>query len=472
MRVAHTVEAVRQAEAELMKTVSGDALMQRAAHGLATICADYLGAVYGARVAVLAGSGHNGGDALFAGARLGRRGARVDVVTVGSSVHEGGLAAVRRAGGHVVPGASTEAAGRVLRDANLVIDGILGIGGRPGLRDDVASLVAQARAPIVAVDVPSGIEVDTGRTDGPHVQADVTVTFGTGKVGLYVDPAASAAGVVELVDIGVQPYLGAPAVEVLQAADVHTLLPWPSGVSHKYTRGVVGVVAGSPQYTGAGVLVVAAALATGLAGMVRYEGASADLVRASHPEVVVGPGRVQAWVVGSGLGDRRDMTSHVASVLADRMPTVVDADGLAHLPDRLGGPAVLTPHAGELAGLLDVSREQVEASMLESALEAAWRWDAVVLLKGARTVIANPDGRIRVNHTGTSWLATAGAGDVLSGVVGTLLAAGLEPFDAASVGAWLHGSAAALASAGGPIAATDVVASLPAALRGVLAGRA
>jgi hydroxyethylthiazole kinase-like uncharacterized protein yjeF len=308
------------------------------------------------------------------------------------------------------------------------------------------------------VDVPSGVEVDTGRLDGSHVTAEVTVTFGTHKVAQLVEPAARACGLVELVDIGLGPYLPDPVLEVLQADDVRRLLPRPDTTSHKYTRGVLGAVAGSPQYTGAGVLVVSAAVATGLVGMVRYEGASEDLIRAAHPEVVIGPGQVQAWVVGSGIG--RGLASSVASVLAERLPTVVDADGLRHLPARCESPTVLTPHAGELANMLDVPRSQVEGEMLACAQEAAERWNAVVLLKGAHSLIAAPDGRVRVNVAGVPWLATAGAGDVLSGVIGALLAAGLDCFDAASVGAWLHGSAAAIASDGGPIVATDVVAAL------------
>ncbi len=469
MRHAHTVEQVRAAERSLMATLPDGALMQRAATGLARACMDVLrgadgrGGVYGARVLLLVGSGNNGGDALYAGALLARRGACVEAMLLGSKAHDGGLAAFRRAGGGL---------GTRVGDPDLVIDGIVGIGGKGGLRDDAATAVAAVQdgaAAVVAVDVPSGIDADSGRAGGPHVRADVTVTFGTPKVGLVVDPGAAAAGVVELVDIGLGPHLGEPGLEVLQRADVRRLLPTPSADAHKYTRGVLGVAAGSEQYTGAGVLVVSAAVATGLAGMVRYEGASAPLIRAAHPEVVIGPGQVQAWVVGSGLG--RGLASQVSSVLAERLPTVVDADGLSHLPTQAKAPRVLTPHAGELAGMLDVPRAQVEGDMLESAREAARRWDSVVLLKGARSVIAAPDGRVRVNTTGVPWLATAGAGDVLSGVIGTLLAAGLDAFDAGSVGAWLHGAAAALASRGGPVAAMDVVAALPSAVRQVLDDR-
>jgi len=463
MRQAHVVDDIRAAEKALMATLPEGVLMQRAAAGLATVCAQFLGddpGVYGSRILVVAGDGDNGGDALFAGARLAGRGAQVDAVLAGKRVHETALAALQQTGGRLVV---------TPRDRyDLVLDGVVGIGGRPGLADDVAALFRRVAGPVVAVDVPSGVDVDTGRLDGDHVEADVTVTFGTHKVAHFVEPAALACGVVELVDIGLGPQLGAPDIEVLQSADVCRLIPRPEPTAHKYTRGVLGVVAGSPQYTGAGVLVVSAAAATGLTGMIRYEGASDDLIRATAPEVVIGPGQVQAWVVGSGLG--RGLGSQVASVLGERLPTVVDADALRHLPSRCETPTILTPHAGELANMLDVPRAQVQAEMLASAQDAAERWNAVVLLKGGRSVIAAPDGRVRVNTTGVSWLATAGAGDVLSGVIGALLAAGLDCFDAASAGAWLHGSAAALASDGGPIVATDVVAALRETVRRTLAG--
>jgi ADP-dependent NAD(P)H-hydrate dehydratase / NAD(P)H-hydrate epimerase len=217
------------------------------------------------------------------------------------------------------------------------------------------------------------------------------------------------------------------------------------------------------------LLVTSSAVDVGLAGMVRYDGASADLVRQRSPEVVIGRGQVQAWAVGPGLGSESAET--VAAVLAEGLPTVIDADGLRTLPDRFEGPVVLTPHAGELGRMLDCSREHVEASMLACSREAAERWDAVVLLKGAHSVIASPGGPTLVNTTGVPWLATAGAGDVLTGVIGALLAAGLDCVDAASVGAWLHGAAATTASAGGPLSATSVAAALPKVVRELLSTR-
>ena len=458
MRSAHTVEQVREAEAALMATLPEGTLMDRAATGLAHAVAELLGRAYGARVHLLVGSGANGGDALFAGAHLARWGAHVDAQLLSpDSTHESGLRAFRAAGGRVVDGV-----GR--RRPDVAVDGIVGIGGRGGLRPDAAAAVAAlAGVPVVAVDVPSGVDVDTGRVDGPHVEAEVTVTFGTHKVAHLVDPAARAAGAVHLVDIGLD--LPPADVTALQADDVARLLPVPEPTAHKYTRGVVGVRAGSKQYPGAAVLCVAGA-SVGLAGMVRYVGDAADLVHESFPEVVVGPGQVQAWVVGSGGGD--EGTRALGEVVADGGPVVVDADGLTGVRGVLDVPALLTPHAGELARMLDVDRAAVEADQLGHARHAAQTFGSVVLLKGRHTLVAAPDGRVRVTTVGPPWLATAGAGDVLAGLCGALLAAGLDPFDAGSVGSWLHGSAAALASDHGPLRASAVAAALPEACRALL----
>lgn len=467
MRQAHTVEQIRAAEAALMATLPPGTLMRRAATGLAYAVIDLLGGAYGRRVVLLVGSGDNGGDALYAGALLSRRGAAVEAWLLSDHAHRAGVAALRAADGRIVRGASQGSAADSadlrpgLSRPDVVIDGITGIGGRGPLRPNAeAALARLAGVPVVAVDLPSGIDADTGELAGPHVRATLTVTFGTHKIAHLVAPAAEACGVVELVDLGLD--LPPAPVAALQAADVTRLLPRPDRQAHKYTRGVVGVRAGSETYPGAALLSVAGA-SCGLAGMVRYVGSAAGTVKQQHPEVV-GAGRVQAWVVGSGGGERAGV--ELTEALADGVPVVVDADALPHVAAHdLARQAVLTPHAGELAALLGIERAEVEARMLHHARAAAERYDAVVLLKGDRTVIAHPDGPVRVNATGTPWLATAGAGDVLGGLIGSLLAAGLTPFDAAGVGAWLHGAAATAASAGGPIVASDVARVLPAVIR-------
>jgi hydroxyethylthiazole kinase-like uncharacterized protein yjeF len=470
MRAAHSVEQVRAAEAALMARVPEGTLMQRAAYGLATVVADLLRGdddrgVYGARVLLLIGSGDNGGDALYAGALLARRGAKVEAVLLSDRAHERGLAELRSRGGRVV---GLDEAHR----PDVVVDGIVGIGGKPGLRPEAEAAVTRfPDAAVVAVDVPSGVDVDTGELDGPHVRADVTVTFGTHKGCHLLDPAAESAGVVTLVDIGLE--LPEPELTALQADDVARLLPVPRPFDHKYTRGVVGVRAGSATYPGAAVLCTSGA-SSGLIGMVRYDpstgsgqAAVADAVRARHPGIVSAEGRVQAWVVGSGGGE--DAEQAVARSLADEVPVVVDADGLPHVPRGSGRPLVLTPHAGELAAMLGVEREAVEARQLEHARRAAREYDAVVLLKGRHSLTVAPDGRTRVTTSGLPWLAVAGAGDVLAGVIGSLLAAGLEPFDATSVGSWVHGAAAVLAGRGGPVTPEGVADAVPAVVRSLLA---
>ena len=458
---AHTVDDVRRAEQAAMADLPDGTLMQRAAAGLAAAVVDLLGGAYGRRVVLLVGPGDNGGDALWAGARLAGRGVRVEALLLSDRVHETGLAALLAAGGR-----SSRDPDDLDPQPDLLVDGIVGIGGRPGLRPDaVAALARFTGVPVVAVDVPSGVDVDTGRVDGPHVVADLTVTFGTHKVAHLVDPSSTANGAVHLVDLGLD--LGPAAVESLQPDDVRVLLPSPGAVAQKYTRGVVGVRAGSSTYPGAALLAVAGAN-TGLAGMVRYVGpeAVADRVRAAHPEVV-GPGRVQAWVVGPGGGD--DAARMLAEARTDDVAVVVDADALKHVGDSMPG-CVLTPHAGELAAMLGVERSEVEAAPLGFAREAARRWDCVVLLKGHHTLVADPEGHVRVTTTGVPWLATAGAGDVLAGLIGALVAAGLTPYDAASVGSWLHGAAATEASAGGPLTASRVAAGIPRVVRETLAG--
>lgn len=352
----------------------------------------------------------------------------------------------------------------------------MGIGGRGGLRPSAAQLaacVAESPAAVVAVDLPSGVDADTGEVHGAAVRADLTVTFGTHKPGLLIDPAREYAGSVRLVDIGLGGELPAePVLEALQHADVARLLPMPGGESDKYRRGVVGIAAGSSRYPGAAVLAVSGALRGG-AGAVRYVGPAGDAVLSRFPETLVsdrGPkhaGRVQAWVVGPGAGDD---ASAVGEVLSSDVPVLVDADGL-RLADSGAvrtrtAPTLMTPHAGEAAALLGVSRETVEGARLRWVRELASRYGATVLLKGSTTLVADArGGAVRVNATGTPWLATAGSGDVLSGLAGSLLASGLSALDAGSVAAYLHGLAGRYAADGAPAGAHDVAEAIPAAWR-------
>ncbi|HEX2320220.1 MAG TPA: NAD(P)H-hydrate dehydratase [Streptosporangiaceae bacterium] len=505
MRYAHAVSDVRAAERALMARVADGALMQRAAGGLAAVCISLLDRVYGSRVVVLAGTGDNGGDALFAAARLAARGAMVTAIATGSSLHEAGAAALRRSGGRTAD-ATGQAAADAIAAADLIIDGILGIGGHGGLREPAATLAgltAEAAgdgALVVATDLPSGVDADTGAVEGAAIEADVTVTFGTIKPGLLVDPGAGYAGTVQLVDIGLGPCLTVPpAVVALQSADVAELLPRPDAESDKYRRGVLGVLAGSQRYTGAAVLSVGGAIRGG-AGMVRLVSATAaaDIVRTHWPEAVItvtdpadpgepaGPaaveaaGRVQAWVAGPGLGTGDEAAALLSAVLATPLPVLIDADGLTVLSRRKdllarppGAATLITPHAGELARLLNADHADIEAHRLAFVRRAADELGVTVLLKGSTTTIASPNAGepIFVNPTGTPWLATAGSGDVLSGLAGAMLAQGVLPVGSgAAAAAFLHGLAGRIAADDAPIGAADVLEAIPEAIRTVAAG--
>lgn len=511
MRHAHTVRQIREAEEPLL--AAGVPLMARASTGLAVAIARRLPFLYGARVVLLVGSGNNGADALWAGAWLARRGAAVVAVLTGSPVADA-LDGFVRAGGRI-------GTAQALEGAEVVVDGLVGIGGRGPLRPAAAELLglqeqgsratgsqsrgSQTRGFVVAVDVPSGVDADTGQVFDGAVRADLTVTFGTLKPGLLL--ARDHVGDLELVPIGLD--LPVAAVEVLEAGDVAALLPGGERAADKYSRGVLGIAAGSQRYTGAAVLTVGAAIRAG-AGMVRFVGSplAADQVRQRWPEAVVtetagggaaqddraaagdairAAGRVQAWVVGPGLGTDASAAATVEAVLAEPVPVLVDADALtlcAQHPEWLKGrtaPTLLTPHDREFArfgallgsaesGRGDDQGASLLADRLGAARALAGELGVHVLLKGDATLVVGPDGPARVNPTGSSVLATAGSGDVLSGAVGALLAQGLGMLDAASVGAWLHGLAGVLSAAGATTSAGLLIEAWPAAVRAVRAG--
>ncbi len=519
---AFRADDVRAAEAPLLAAERGfsGGLMHRAATALDLAVRRELrsgaGRVGGSTVVALVGPGNNGGDALHALAGLARRGVRAVAVLTSARAHEGGLAALEGAGGTVLavvdgaPGrrvwlgdAAAEAFG-----AEVVLDGLLGIGAAGGMRGAAAELVEvldgllgdrsapplTARPLVVAVDVPSGAGVDDGALDGPVLRADRTVTFGVVKPALLLPPAARLAGRVDVVDLGLAAGLAgagvAPGALRLEDADVARAWPVPGPGDDKYRRGVVGVVAGTATYPGAAVLAVAGAQGAGC-GMVRYVGP--DVVRhavvAAHPEVVTGSStdvRVQAWVLGPGVADDDVQAGRAREALAHAVdagvPVVVDAGGLEHLPGRLAPGVVLTPHAGELARLLSargehVGREDVEARPAHWAREAALATGATVLLKGHVTVVVGPQpaAPVLAQADAPAWLATAGAGDVLAGVLGALLAGRADdvrtdPALAAHLAAaatLVHGRAARAAGPG-PITAGDVARAVPRVVSGLL----
>lgn len=454
--------------------------MQRAAFGVAVQAADLLaqhaGRVATGRVALLVGAGNNGGDALWAGKFLRNRGVGVTAVLLKpDKAHPEGLRALRRAGGRVV---SLDDAPAVLEAADLVIDGIVGLSARGPLREDAASLLEHLSAPVLAVDLPSGVDPDLGTVSGPAITATRTVTFGARKPVHVLNP--ERCGEVVLVDIGLLPELGDPDLQQLDAVDVGAAWPVPGPPDNKYSQGVTGVAAGSATYPGAAVLATGSAvLAT--SGMVRYAGPAADVVRARWPEViatgsVTDAGRVQAWVVGPGIGTGQEGRAVLRHVLSAGVPVCADADAttlLSRYPEVLdardpGTPLVLTPHAGEFERLTGAPPGEDRVGAVKAA---ARRFDAVVLLKGNTTLIAAPDGRVLANVARGSWLATAGSGDVLSGLVGSLLASGLDPWLAAGAAAYAHSLAADLAARGVPVPAGSVEAAIPDAIRQVRALR-
>jgi hydroxyethylthiazole kinase-like uncharacterized protein yjeF len=450
MIIAGTADTVRELERQTMSSTGEDALMQRAAAGLAAAVVTELrnrtGRLYGSAVTVLVGPGNNGGDALFAGARLAARGVAVRAVACLGRPHAAGLAALLAAGGRLE---ELPEDGRLAGPVTLVVDGVLGIGGRPGLPEPVARLAAAVAAagwPVVAVDLPSGVDADTGAVPEAAFRAERTVTFGVHKPCHLLEPARERCGVVELVDIGldVVEHTGDGWLHGLVEDDLARAWPYPGAASDKYARGVVGLDAGSEEYPGAGVLSTYGAVHAG-AGMVRFLGAdrAADLVRGRLPNVVFSPGRVQAWLLGSGWGERPDGAAAVAAALDTGLPTVVDADGLRFLPERVPAGWLLTPHAGELARLLGRERGWVVEDPCRAVREAAERTGATVLLKGATQLVAGPErGAVGVAVPGPAWTAQAGSGDVLGGICATLLAAGLPAREAGLLGASLQAVAA------------------------------
>lgn len=503
--------AVRAAEQPLLDEGWGDELMRRAALGLARECEQQLrghtrrGTLAGSRVVVLVGTGNNGGDGLWAGTSLRRRGVSVVAVLTGSRAHEAGLAAFTRAGGVVMrlvgddpqgraestggteaadPLHVTEAAA-LLHSVDLVLDAVLGTGASGGLRGPVADLVrafeeqrdADARGErsgprVVACDIVSGVSADTGEAPEPVLGADATVTFGGAKTGHVVSPGEQAAGSLTVVPIGIEDQLGSGAVHRLEARDVLAAWPRPGATDTKYTRGVLGVVAGAPSYPGAAIMCTQAAVNAG-AGMVRFLGDSTAraMVLARSPEVVCSDDQpwdvhVQAWLAGPGVVGDEAQAARVEAVIEAAEPAVLDAGALdaaarSVADARLGPHKILTPHAGELSQIFEwlhgfglcesgVERTAIEANPLRWAREAARLTGATVLLKGATTVIASPVGAtgsledhecLCLSVGGASpWLATAGSGDTLAGILGTVLAHVAEHPDAlAGLGPWACG---------------------------------
>ncbi|GAA1488994.1 NAD(P)H-hydrate dehydratase [Brachybacterium sacelli] len=489
----YTAEDVRAAERPLLD--AGEPLMQHAARALAGRAAERLRTPDEPQVVVLAGSGANGGDGLHAAALLRRQGILADAIATADGLHAGGSEALREAGGtlRALEDTDPEDLRAQLADADLVLDAIVGIGGRPEIPAHLTALLQEVRrsgVPVLAVDVPSFVDASTGQAAPGALAARETVTFGAVKAGLLLPGGADLAGRLHLVDLRLSEHLPPePAVLRLGDADVQDLWPHPERDATKYSRGVVAIAAGSPRFPGAAVLTASGSARTG-AGMVRVIAPQSvlDLVLRTRPEIVGHPaetvdpesiGRLDALVVGPGLpGDdpRTRAGAELLSISGGELGRgVLDAGGLDAIdPEHRFGPdVVLTPHRGEadrLAQRLGIGTE-LPGPELAAALAAAT--GATVLLKGAITLIAPGDGGpLRAQDDATPQLATAGTGDVLAGVLGTLLAAGLPGPDAATLAAILHGRAGRRASRDGvlPLVALDVAAHVPEALGTILAG--
>ena len=422
-------------------------LIERAGAAVARAAIDVLGGTYGRRIVVVAGKGNNGADGRSAARRLARRGVRVAVVDA-LDAPEG------------------------LPPADLVIDAAYGTGFHGEY------VAPRTDAPVLAVDIPSGVDGVTGAAGGRPAAAVRTITFAALKPGLLLEPGRSLAGAVTVADIGLD--VSGARAGVVERDDLVAWLPRRAIDAHKW-RAAVLVVAGSPGMTGAAHLAAAAAQRAG-AGMVRLgtPGLDDDPQRPTEAVGVQLPSRgwaedalaavdrVHALVLGPGLGPGDATRAGIRAVLdASPLPAVVDGDGLTALGEAgvptlagRGGPTVLTPHDGELTRLTGAPPG---ADRLEAVRSLAAAAGAVVLLKGPVTIVAEPRGDVRVVTTGDARLATAGTGDVLSGVIGALLAQGLPALEAAAAGAWLHGRAGAHGPAHG-LVASDLLDRLPDAL--------
>ncbi len=484
---------VYAAEAALMATLAEGELMARAVDGLATLAAARLQQRHGTRVVALVGPGNNGADALHAVARLADAGFNAAAVHLDGRVHAGALADAGAAGVLLSVGESPEGLAR-LGEADVVLDGILGIGGHAGLPAWARPWVGAVGddAYIIAVDLPSGQDPAGLELDPDGVFADETVTFSVAKPVHLLPPTEQAVGRLTVVDIGLT-VQATPTVCRLTHDDVADLWPSPTSSDDKYSRGVLGVIAGGEAYTGAPILCVTAAVEAGV-GMVRYVGTPTPegLLRSQVPEAVHGVGQVQAWVIGPGLDVEAEGAAAAAQLeaardaLASDLPVLLDAGGLDLLDAPRTAPTLLTPHAGEAARLLNrltdadqrpaghvepVARAHVEAEPYRHARRLAELTGASVLLKGSTTLVAPADlgAPTWSQADAPAWLATAGAGDVLAGLAGALLAAGVAPDVAGALAALVHGVAADRANPGGPVRALGVARGIPSAVAHLLA---
>jgi NAD(P)H-hydrate epimerase len=493
-------EAVELDRATQAKGIPADVLMERAGWAVARAAADLAGGVYGRRAVVVCGRGNNGGDGLVAARHLARWGMRIAVVLLadGERLRDPASADLERLRDQ--PSARIRAFGedgleRELGRADVVVDAVFGTGFHGVAGGDHAAAIRALNAgapPVVAVDIPSGVDGGTGAVEGEAVWAELTVTFGAAKVGAVSMPGAERAGDVRVVDIGFPDELVPTATGLSEPEDVAQVLPARASDGHKKGSGTLVVVAGSRSMTGAVRLIARGAERLGAGYVIVAVPASIlPAVQAGLTETIFLPlpetrdGTVaasaldavleraadaDALAIGPGLSMQTETQGFIRDLVRDApVPFVLDADGLnafAGEPEALAdrkADAVLTPHLGELARLGGAG------DRLTAARDLTERSGAVAVVKGTRTVIAEPGGAARINPTGSAFLATAGTGDVLTGAVGGLLARGLDPFEAAWAGVYVHGLAGIVAGRdlGEGAVAGDVADRLPAAVDAV-----
>jgi len=447
MRPILTADAIRKAEqAAIDGGTSVEALMERAGEALAEAVYRYAGKL---PVLVLAGPGNNGGDGYVAARYLAARGIAVRV----AALAEPGAAAAQRARGEWT--GAVEPLADDTAPAPVLVDALFGTGLKRGLDSDVAAKfarLASAAKVRIACDLPSGVDSDTGVLLSSVPNFDLTVTLGALKPAHRLMPAMTSCGRVAVADIGIA---AASDWGEIERPDLPPLDP----AGHKFSRGLVHALAG--KMPGAMALAASAAARAG-SGYVRVSTSLAiDRLPASVVQTdtaIINDERIGCLLVGPGMGDIPQL---LTLALTTRAPKVVDADAIGHVgePERLKGQdAILTPHEGEFRRLFG----DLAGSKAERALEAARLSGAVIVYKGPDTLVASPDGRLGVAPPAPAWLASAGTGDVLAGMIAALRARGMAGFDAACAAVWLHGRAAELA--GPAMIADDLVAAIPKAL--------
>ena len=487
-------------------------LMENAGRGVFNVACGMLGSTGGKRVAVIAGKGNNGGDGYVAAGHLANAGMDVRVYLIGDPAEIKGDAAtnlenVRRGRIPLTVVAKREDI-PCLREYDLIVDALLGTGIRGevvGLATKAIAAINSAECPVLAVDVPSGIDADTGGICGVCVKADTTVTFALPKLGLLLYPAAEFVGELTVVEIGIPEAIlddSGSKVSLATPEFVVERIPERAPDAHKGTFGHLAVLAGSVGMTGAAAMAAEAALRAGV-GLVTVGVPESlnDILEVKLTEAMTLPipqgagrhfgldsvepalelvARCDAVAIGPGIGRDPETIRFVHDILPRiTKPLVIDADGLNALAEdvstfaKLQAPAVITPHPGELARLLGTDAAAIQSKRLEIAVESAARWGVVVVLKGARTIAAEPGGEAFVNPTGNPGMASGGVGDVLTGVIGAFLAQGMSVLDAGVCGAYLHGLAGDLAASEiGEVSliAGDVLDSLPEAFQQVIRG--